>query len=154
MALNARIHNNDVIFIPESKSELVYVLGEVESPGAFHLTGQLTVMDALMLAGGPTEDARYSKLYMIRGSQTGQGVVKNVNLKTILEHGDLSENYLLQDNDIIFLSEKNMSKFNYVMKQLMPFLEVISLGTDNLESFGVMQELRQELWGQEGFVND
>jgi len=32
-------------------------------------------------------------------------------------------------------------------------LQVLNLGIDNFESFGLMQELRRKLWGQEGFVN-
>ena len=154
MALNAHIQDNDVIFIPESKSELVYLLGEVHNPGAYHLTGQLTVMDALMQAGGPTSAAAYEKLFVIRGSQQGKGVVKKINLRDIIEQADLRDNVLLKNNDILYMAEKGISKFNYVMKQLMPFLDVISVTTDDLEAFGVMQELRQELWGQEGFVSD
>lgn len=154
MALNAHIQDNDVIFIPESKSELVYILGEVHNPGAYHLTGQLTVMDALMQAGGPTSAAAYEKLFVIRGSQQGKGVVKEINLRDIIEHADLSNNVLLENNDILYMAEKGISKFNYVMKQMMPFLDIISVTTDDLEAFGVMQELRQELWGQEGFVGN
>lgn len=154
MALNAHIQDNDVIFIPESKSELVYILGEVHNPGAYHLTGQLTVMDALMQAGGPTSAAAYEKLFVIRGSQQGKGVVKEINLRDIIEHADLSNNVLLENNDILYMAEKGISKFNYVMKQMMPFLDVLSVTTDDLEAFGVMQELRKEIWGQEGFVSD
>lgn len=154
MALNARIKDNDVIFIPESRSELVYILGEVVSPGAYHLTGQLTVMDALMQAGGPTRNAAFDKLFVIRGSRQGKGIVKQISLRKVIEHADLRKNYLLQNNDILFMAQKGISKFSYLFKQIMPFLDVITFATDELEAFGVMQELRQELWGQEGFVDD
>lgn len=154
MALNARIINNDVIFIPESQSELVYVMGEVYKPSAFRLTGQMTIMDALMMAGGPTKDADRKKMYLIRSTDNNRGYVREIDLMAMLNTADLSKNYLLQDNDILYVSEKGISKFNYKLRQLMPFLEVLNLTTDSLEKWGVMQKIRQGLWGQEGFVGD
>ncbi|MDM8524532.1 SLBB domain-containing protein [Desulfococcaceae bacterium HSG8] len=154
MALNARIRNNDVIFIPESQSELVYVMGEVHNPGAFRLTSQLNFMDALMMAGGPTDDARRKKLFIIRPTPDGKGDVVNIDLKGMLKTGDFSKNYLLEDGDVIYVAEKGATKFNYFIEQLMPFLNIISLSTSLAESFGLMQKLRQDLWGQEGFVGN
>ncbi len=80
MALNAKILNNDVIFIPESQSELVYVMGEVRTPGAYNMTGRLTIMDSLMLAGGPTDDADTTTIYLIRKGEGKQGSVREINL--------------------------------------------------------------------------
>jgi len=152
MALNARIQNNDVIFIPESDDENVYVMGEVIRPGTVRLRLQMAFLDALMLSGGPTEDANLEKIYILRFNKN-ESEVQEINLKHIIETGDINQNYQLKANDIVYVSEKGISKFNYVMKQLMPFLEVLQLSTTNLESFGVMQQLRKELWGQEGFVS-
>lgn len=52
MTLNARILNNDVIFIPEAEDELVMVMGEVEKAGPIMLKRGLNLMDAVMRAGG------------------------------------------------------------------------------------------------------
>ncbi|MDH3349646.1 MAG: SLBB domain-containing protein [Desulfobulbaceae bacterium] len=153
MSLNAGIMNNDVIFIPESEDELIYVLGEVAKPGAFRLKSSITFMDAVMMAGGPTKRANIEKNYIIRSNE-GQGVVKNIDMKKMLGAADFSHNYLLRDNDVIYVSERGMSKFNYTLKQIMPFLQVLDLSTSTLERFGVMRELREELWDQEGFVGE
>jgi protein involved in polysaccharide export with SLBB domain len=147
MALNARIQNNDVIYIPESKSELVYVMGEVFKPGAISLHGQLTYMDALMLSGGPKKSADITKTYIIRFDGR-KSAVKEIDLKRMLETGDFRDNFLLQDNDVIYVAEKGMGRFNYALKQLMPFLDVLQLSTTNLETFGVMPEFRERVWGQ------
>ena len=154
VALNARIINNDVIFIPESQSELVYVMGEVFKPSTFRLTGQMTVMDALMMAGGPTKNANRKKLYLIRSTENDRGNIKEIDLLAMLNTADLSKNYLLHDNDILYVSEKGISKFNYNIQQIVPFFNVLNLTTDSLEKWGVMQKVRQGLWGQEGFVGD
>lgn len=148
MALNARIINNDVIFIPESQSELVYVMGEVTTPGAYNMTGRLTVLDSLMLAGGTTDDAVAKTLYLIRKGENKKGVVKEINLKAIIESGDFSTNYIMEDDDILYVSEKAVSKFNYVLENILPSLQIIQMNTEILESFGAMQEISEKLWGQ------
>jgi polysaccharide biosynthesis/export protein len=151
MALNARIKNNDVIFIPESQDELLYVMGEVYKPGAIRLTPQMTYLDALMMAGGPTKDANLEKTYIIRFDGQKQ-TVKEINLSAMLKEGQMHNNFQLQDNDVLYVAETGVSRFNYVLKQLLPFLSVLSLTTSDLEQFGVMQKIRNDLWGQEGFV--
>ena len=150
MALNARIRNNDVIFIPESKDELVYVMGEVENPGAVRLRNRLSYLDALMLVGGPTKNASLTKTFLIRGA-TEQGTVKEVNLKQMLETGSLQENFLLKSGDVLFVSASGAGKWNYAFQQVLPFMQVMDLSTSSLERFGVMRELRQKLWGKPEF---
>lgn len=151
MALNARIKNNDVIFIPESQDELLYVMGEVNNPGAFQLSPQMTYLDAVMMAGGPTKEANLKKTYILRFNGQTKGI-KEIDLEAMLREGLLQNNVQLQDNDVIFVAEKGISKFNYALNQVLPFLRVLSLSTSNLEQFGAMQEIRNELWGQEGYV--
>lgn len=137
MALNAKIMNNDVIFIPESQSELVYVMGEVRVPGAYNMTGRLTIMDSLMLAGGPTDDAETTTIYLIRKGGEKQGAVREINLKHLLTTADFSRNYIMEDDDVLYVTEKPISRFNYVLEKFFPSLEIIQLGKDVLESFGV-----------------
>ncbi|NTV24988.1 MAG: sugar transporter [Chlorobiaceae bacterium] len=152
MALNARIQNNDIIYIPEAADELVYVMGEVASPGAIQLKNGMNVLKAIMLAGGMNKHADSGKVFIIR-QQNLKGDVMRIDLKSMLEHGDFSQNFALMSNDIIYISPSGMAKFNYTLEKFLPTLSVLSLGTSSLESFGVMQELRKKIWGQEGFVN-
>lgn len=152
LTLNTPIRNNDVIFIPENEDELVYIMGEVATPGALQLKPSLTYLDALMLAGGPTRNANLSQTYIIRHEQ-GQRVVRRINLQEMLERGDTASNFLLKSNDIVYVVETGMASFNYKVMQLLPALEVINLGTTALERFGVMQDLRRKLYGTPGFIS-
>jgi polysaccharide export outer membrane protein len=54
------------VMVKEVKAQRFYVLGEVAHPGAYPLTGPLTVLEAMALAGGPTEFARTGRLVLIR----------------------------------------------------------------------------------------
>lgn len=128
MLLNARIQNNDVIFIPESgESEYVYLMGQVMNTGVVRLTDNLTVLDAIMQVGGLTEDANSKEIYIIRLGKNGESIAKEVNLKALLEEGDISQNYVLNSKDVVFVSEKGIASWNYIMKNILPTLQVLDL---------------------------
>lgn len=151
-ALNARIQNNDIIFIPESEDELVYVMGEVKAPGAIRLKSQLTFLSALMMAGGPTFYANTEKAYLVRFAGNEKGQVMEIDMKRMIEHGDGSQNYLLKANDAIYIPQSGSASFDFAMQRLLTPLAVFTMGVNTLETFGVMQELRREFFGQQGFV--
>lgn len=140
MTLNARIENNDVIFIPEAEDELVMVMGEVEKVGPIMLKRGLSLMDAVMRAGGYTNDADLQKVFIIR--QAGEeGTIRQVDLKHMLESGDFSENYALMQDDIVYVGPNGMRKFNYALEQLMPSLKVLSMSTDILNNLGLTEQV-------------
>lgn len=151
-ALNARIQNNDIIFIPESEDELIYVMGEVKAPGAIRLKSQLTFLSALMMAGGPTQLANVDKAYIVRFSGDEKGRVMEIDMKKMIEQGDGSQNYLLKANDAIYITQRGSATFDYVMQRLLPALAVFTMGINTLETFGAMQAIREQTFGQTGFV--
>jgi polysaccharide biosynthesis/export protein len=152
MSLNAQIMNNDVIYIPEVNDELVYVMGEVKTPGAVKLGSSMNVLKAVMLAGGMNSKANPKKIFIIRQQQE-KGDVIAVDLDNLVANGDFSKNFNLLPNDIVYVSPSGMAKFNYALEKMMPSLQVLNLGVSVGESLGVMQELRHKLWNQSGFVN-
>jgi polysaccharide export outer membrane protein len=128
MALNARIMNNDIIYIPEAADEMVYVMGEVMSPGAIQLKSGMSVVKAIMLAGGLNKYANPKNVFVIR-QQNIKGDVIQVNVKNLVEHGDFSQNFALMSNDIVFVGSSGMAKFNYTLEKLLPSLQVFSTAT-------------------------
>ncbi len=152
MSLNAPIRNNDVIFIPEINDEVVYVMGEVNVPGAIQLKDGMNVLKAIMHAGGMNKQANPEKVFIIR-QQDVKGDVLTVDLNKLIAHADFSQNFTLLPNDIVYISATGMAKFNYTLEKLTPSLSFLNLGTSTAESFGIMQKLRQNLWNQTGFVN-
>ena len=146
MALNARIMNNDVIFIPEAEDEVVFIMGEVVKPGAIQLKRGLNIIDSIMLAGGITEEANPEKIFILR-QQGEQGSVKRVDLKHLLTTGDFRQNYALRPSDIVYVSPSGMKSFNYAMEQLLPTLRVLDLTSSILYRAGVLDELKEQVWG-------
>jgi len=132
MSLNARLQNRDIVFIPESADQLVYVMGEVARPGALRLTAQFSYLDAIMQCGGPTKDANLRKTYLVRFDGK-KGEVKQIDIKKMVQTGQLTENYILKDNDVIYVAPTGMAKFNYAMQQILPSLAVLNLATGTVQ---------------------
>ncbi len=63
-ATNVALRDGDTVFVP--LAETIYVLGEVNSPGAFPLRRATTVLQALALAGGVTEFGATNRIKIIR----------------------------------------------------------------------------------------
>jgi protein involved in polysaccharide export with SLBB domain/GT2 family glycosyltransferase len=126
MALNARLKNNDLVFIPESHDDLVYVMGEVRTPGALKLTSELSLLDALMMSGAPTIDGKLAKVYLIR-YEGKKGMVQEINLKDMIGKSDLRQDYVLRDGDIVYVSSKVLRNVNYVISSLSPSLSYLDL---------------------------
>lgn len=152
MALNAKLQNGDVIFIPQSEDQLAYVMGQVQQPGVQLLRSSQTVLDAVMSHGGPTRDANLSKVILAR-QVNGRGIVEELNLDEIISKADLRKNYVLKEGDIVYLSERGSSKVSYYLLKLMPSMAAVDFTIRTAESFGAMADLRKKIWGQEGFVS-
>ncbi len=87
---------------PESK--VYYVLGEVNSPGAFPLIGRETVLDAIIQAGGLGGRANQHAIILSR--PTGPSscrVVLPVCYQQIVQLADSTTNYQIRPGDRIFV---------------------------------------------------
>jgi len=101
------------VFIKEYRSQRITVMGAVEKPGPYDVTGQKTILGILGLAGGLKEDAG-SLLFLIRPPQPeadvppaekDSGAMKPstfvINLEDLLVKGDLTLNLALTHGDVI-----------------------------------------------------
>ena len=102
---------------------MIYVMGEVENPGVYRLTPNMSFLDGLMLAGGPTEDGKKQGMALIRNVD-GKAEVLKINTSEF-RRGDYSSNMALKENDIIYVRRKAISRFNYALRQITPFASVL-----------------------------
>ena len=87
-----------------SRAGLVYVVGDVLRPGGFPVDPAqgLTVVQALSLAWGPTQNAAMSKAILIR-EQKGGRTLTSLNLKRML-HGQ-EPDQPVRDRDILYVPD-------------------------------------------------
>jgi polysaccharide export outer membrane protein len=61
---NIELHDGDTIFVPRAES--AYVFGQVKNPGAYSIQKDTTVLQALSLAGGVTENGAQNRIKVVR----------------------------------------------------------------------------------------
>jgi polysaccharide export outer membrane protein len=97
---NRPIYPGDVISVPEA--DRVFIGGNVNTPGAFELRGDLTLSQALMLAGGLKPDSRKKEIRLVRPGPDSASISESlVNLDSIEK--DATKDIRLQPNDIVFV---------------------------------------------------
>jgi protein involved in polysaccharide export with SLBB domain len=86
------------------ESKVYYVLGEVNTPGAFPLKGRETVLDGLMAAGGLNDRASRSNILLTRPTAPEScRVILPVCYRDITQLGDTTTNYQLEPGDRIIV---------------------------------------------------
>jgi polysaccharide biosynthesis/export protein len=123
--LNLRMRPGDLVYIPDSADTMVYVLGAVHRPGAYRLTPDMSVMDALATAGGPNEDAQPREIGIYRPARQA---VERVSLQNLMD-ARRRVNFALEEGDVIFVPKSGVAEFGYVSRQLAAGLSLLTLGT-------------------------
>lgn len=86
--------------VAELHSYRVYVLGEVSRAGEFTPKGQVTVLQAIALAGGFTRFAAPEKVVIVRRDAQGERRIPFAYAQ-VVERGELRQNLPLQSNDTV-----------------------------------------------------
>jgi len=84
--------------------------GEVARPGKYELRGDLTVNEAVAIAGGFTQQARHSQVVLFRRISAYVAESHVIDLKKMLDSRDLNEDLHLQPGDFIFVPQSRISK--------------------------------------------
>lgn len=93
------------VSIKEHRSSPVYVLGEVNRPGTYQLTHFMRLVDMLTLAGGFTTGAGETCAISRTGAD-GQINRIEIDLKQLLEQGDMAMNVPVESGDMIVVGKK------------------------------------------------
>jgi polysaccharide export outer membrane protein len=84
--------------------------GEVARPGKYELRGDLTVSEAVAIAGGFTQQAKHSQVVLFRRISAYVAESHVIDLKKMLDSRNLNEDLHLQPGDFIFVPQSRISK--------------------------------------------
>ncbi len=102
-------------------AQKVYVGGEVTHAGPVSMPGDLTVLQALMEAGGPLHSASSKELILIRRDDRGMPYIQHLSLQNVKDVPSEAVTTRLRPYDVVLVPESKISKVdrwvdNYIRK--------------------------------------
>jgi len=94
------VHPQVTVIVAQMSSLRIYVLGQVTRGGAYPLVPDMTVMQALSIAGGFTPYANLKKIHVMR-SENGAEKIYPVNYKEVMSGRKTEQNIHLKPGDTI-----------------------------------------------------
>uniref|UniRef100_A0A7V4GA85 Polysaccharide export protein n=1 Tax=Desulfobacca acetoxidans TaxID=60893 RepID=A0A7V4GA85_9BACT len=123
-ALNVPVKNGDVVFVPFAKN--AYVLGAVNKPGNVPVKENITVAQAVAMAGGTNPMLASSKVSVVRFDERGERITIPLNLDSITKGA--AADLALKDNDIIYVHESVFRRFLFDIRNLNPGMFSMGMG--------------------------
>lgn len=99
-------------------TRIFWVLGEVEKEGEFRFVGNQTMLDAIVAAVPNRTTANMGRIWLIRADPDDPRRFP-FNFNDLAPGGDSSLNYVLQENDIIYVPPTIVAEFGYFLKKLL-----------------------------------
>ena len=90
------------VMVEDVSGNRIYVIGQVTKPGMYVMNPQITVLQALSLAGGGTPFAKLDNISVIRGTGTAQKVLP-FRYDQVIEGKALQQNITLQSGDVVLV---------------------------------------------------
>ena len=135
---NPNVSPGETVFVPREPKEerpfMVNVLGQVVRPGAYYVTDESRLFDAIYQAGGFVDEAAIDNVTIIhlnfRGLSHPRSPVKSqVNVKEYLVSGDERYNPLLAKGDTIFIPmSEGAKRIPSVQTAFFPSIRVTIIG--------------------------
>ncbi len=114
--LNLAVRNGDVVHVPFAGT--AYVLGAVRKPGNIAVKENLTVSQAVAMAGDVDPMLGTNDITIMRFDDQGRPISINTNLKRIFARNDAD--IPIKNNDVVVVNESNIKKALYLLKNLFP----------------------------------
>ena len=96
---------NVIVTNPQSQFSKVTIVGQVGTPGSYAYREGMTVLDAVLEAGGLGEFAAGNRAKLVRKDESGKPMEIKVRLDDLLEKGRLKDNVALQPGDVLVVPE-------------------------------------------------
>lgn len=108
VALEQGVRNAQNPNLPGVGMDFFTVFGQVAKQGKYEMLPdeELTIAQAILRAGGPTQFAQLSKVKIIRKTPNKGNVSIVVNVKDIMENGKLEKDIPIRKDDVIIIGEK------------------------------------------------
>jgi polysaccharide export outer membrane protein len=108
------VHPKLEVHVLQYRSQQVQITGDLKTPGTLPITDTpLRVVDAIARSGGAQADADLQRVQLTRDGKTTV-----LNIHAALEHGQVNQNVLLQNGDIVNVPDNSQSRV-FVLGEVM-----------------------------------
>ena len=123
---NVVVNPGDIVWVPSKEvgAKTYYVFGEVGSPGVVTTQEDLSLVEVISRSGSFTSDASRSKVFIARGD-FNQPEVLELDLKSLVEEADFTQNVALQNHDVIYVPRRNLATYREVIATITPLLGLL-----------------------------
>ncbi|MEZ5937026.1 MAG: polysaccharide biosynthesis/export family protein [Hyphomonadaceae bacterium] len=101
----------------EFASQKIFVGGEVREPGIYDLPGEINTLQAILMAGGWTDEGKPSHVLVMRRTPGGQMSSKRVDVRGAIRADQLDAIGPLHRFDVVYVSRKMIADENLFMRQ-------------------------------------
>ncbi len=111
----SKILNKPIISVVLKDFEKPYFVadGQIGKPGKYDLRGEMTLTQAIAVAGGFTDSSKHSQVLLFRRVDDEWMEARIINVKQMEKEGDLSEDPLLHPGDMLFVPKNTLSKIDH-----------------------------------------
>jgi len=103
-----------------------YIWGQVRNPGLYIVPDNTDLLTLMSSAGGPTENAKLSKISIIRSTIEGEEVIR-IDLKEYLETGKSELIPILKPGDTVIISGSTYYAFTKAVNWLSEIAVILSV---------------------------
>lgn len=112
-AYQGYLHDPEAAVALKDFEKPYYIVGgEVGHPGKYELRSEVTVSEAVEIAGGLTSQAKHSQVVLFRRVNDDLVETRVLNLKQMLKQRRLKEDARLAPGDMIFVPQNTISKID------------------------------------------
>lgn len=105
------------VSLEEAVSSKIYVGGAVERPGSYRITDlQVGSLEALLLAGGLTTEARLGQVAVIRRGPEGKPMLRTIDVRDIIQTGGTAD-VPLRSGDVLYVPRSSIAELNLWVNQ-------------------------------------
>ncbi len=109
---------NVTLILLEIHYPKLYVLGEVERPGAYDITSVPDILKALAISGGYKKSSELQEVAVFRNEGLERPIAFKVNIQAALKTGVPLTNIKLKPGDIVFVPKNHIDDMNDMIERI------------------------------------
>ena len=128
------------VTVLDAKSNLVYIMGQVNTPNFYQLMGPTTLSQLIAMASGLTSEANVHDVVLISRDKDGHPTGRLVDLDEVIGQGNIGADIVLKQYDVVFVPRTGIAKAALVADYIWRLIPAQFTGSATYSLGGVSPE--------------